>query len=408
MDLGAGDAALTMLPLPNAEAARTLLHRIAASPAVDAPRHVDKPLTLYGAGNLGRMAKSYFERLNIPVSLAVDANADRHRHASCWQGTPLCTPDEATAEQKATSLLAICIATSPYSDIHTELRAQGWRDIVPFYDIAEAYREHHPLGNGWFAGSLDDRDLSGIENALNRWDDDISRAHHLQFIAWHALREEWRFDGAPVTTNDRYFIPEIRKVLHGQEIFVDGGAHQGEVTLRFAEMMEHRYAQAWLIEADVENLRRCKKAVDHMADTRLLHRAIGDVPGIQGFYPGLGYASQLCRTGPQQIAVTPIDQLGIDGASFIKLHLEGSELAALRGSIQTITAYRPIIAATAYHNHLGLWELPAWFAEQLPGYTLLFRAHGWCGTGAVIYAIPAERHQKPIRDRNKMAPLITL
>jgi hypothetical protein len=29
--------------------------------------------------------------------------------------------------------------------------------------------------------------------------------------------------------------------------------------------------------------------------------------------------------------------------------------------------------------------------ETLPDYRFLFRIHSWCGTGAVIYAIPDER-----------------
>ena len=383
---------MTSLPLPDAAAARGLLDRIAACPPADAPRRVDKPLALYGAGNLGRMAGAYFERLGIPVPLLVDADAEQHRHAPCWQGMRLCTPDEVGAEERASSLLAVCIATAPYGDIRAELGAQGWQDIVPFYDIAEAYRDRHPLGNGWFAGALDAHDLSATGDALERWDDDISRAHHLQFIAWHALRDEWHFDGAPVTAGDRYFIPQVRRVLHGQEVFVDAGAHRGEVALRFAELVGRRYRGMHLIEADDENMAHCRAAVRHLPATRLLPCAVGARPGRQGFHPGLGYASQLRGDAPLTVAVSPMDRLDLDGASFIKLHLEGGELAALQGAVQTIRTHRPIIAATAYHNRLGLWELPRWFAEQLPAYTLLFRAHAWCGTGAVIYAIPAERH----------------
>lgn len=392
MGLGPGRVAVNALPLPDATEARRLLHRIAARPAVGAPRAVDKPLALYGAGNLGRMAKAYFDRLGIPVSLVVDAEAETHRHAPCWQGVRLCTPDQVDAGQKADALLAACIATAPYADIHARLGAQGWQDIVPFYDIAEAYRDRHPLGNGWFAGPLDGQDLSATRDALDRWDDDISRAHHLQFIAWHALREEWRFDDAPVTADDRYFIPQVRRVLHGQEVFVDAGAHRGEVALRFAELVDQRYRGIHLIEADDENMAHCRAAVQHLPATRLLPCAVGARPGRQGFHPGLGYASQLSGNAPMMVEVSPMDRLGLDGASFLKLHLEGGELAALKGAIETIRAHRPIIAATAYHNRLGLWELPLWFAEQLPAYTLLFRAHAWCGTGAVIYAIPTERH----------------
>ena len=154
MDYSLGKAGMTVrLPLPDIRAARQLLRRIAARAPVVAPRPVDKPLVLYGAGNMGRMAKAYFERLDIPVSLVVDRHADRYREDPTWRNTPIRTPDAVTEDQKAGSLLAVCLATSPYGEVHAELSDQGWHDIVPFYDITEAYRHRHPLGNGWFGGS---------------------------------------------------------------------------------------------------------------------------------------------------------------------------------------------------------------------------------------------------------------
>ena len=75
----------------------------------------------------------------------------------------------------------------------------------------------------------------------------------------------------------------------------------------------------------------------------------------------------------------------------MKLHLEGAELAALQGARKTLLANRPIVAATVYHNADGIWKTPLWLMETLPDYRFLFRAHSWCGTGAVVYAIPKAR-----------------
>jgi hypothetical protein len=73
------------------------------------------------------------------------------------------------------------------------------------------------------------------------------------------------------------------------------------------------------------------------------------------------------------------------------MHLEGHELAALCGGLQTLQAQRAILIITAYHNRDGMAELPLWLAAHLPDYRFLFRLHGWCGTAAVIYALPTER-----------------
>jgi hypothetical protein len=90
------------------------------------------------------------------------------------------------------------------------------------------------------------------------------------------------------------------------------------------------------------------------------------------------------------VAVRRLDTLDLS-PTFIKLHLEGAELAALKGARKTLLSNRPIIVATIYHNADGIWRTPLWLMEALPGYRFLFRIHSWCGTGAVIYAIPNER-----------------
>ena len=63
---------------------------------------------------------------------------------------------------------------------------------------------------------------------------------------------------------------------------------------------------------------------------------------------------------------------------------------ALKGAQQTLLDCRPIVAATVYHNDDGIWRTADWLMKTLADYRFLFRNHSWCGTGAVIYAIPRE------------------
>ena len=382
---------------PDTQAATRLLRDIAARPPSVAPRKVDKPLVLYGAGNLGHMAREYFDRLEIPVAAVVDSRPDVHRADPFWSGVEILGPADVPEDLHRQALVAVCVATVPMDDLQESLAGQGWRDLVPFYDIAEAYRVRHPLGNGWFTGPLGPDDVTAIEQVLARWDDDVSRAHHLQFIAWHSLREEWRFDGAPVTTQDRYFIPEVRSVLHPREAFLDVGAHHGEVSRAFAGMMDGRFETIHAEEGDPANLAVLGREL--AADTRVRDRVrvlpcvVSEGQGSAPFFEGLGYASQLSPLGPNRMEFTTLDLLELR-PTFVKLHLEGHELAAMKGGLQMLQRHRPLVATTSYHNRLGLHELPRWLMDHLEGYRFLLRLHSWCGTGAVVYAIPKERRSR--------------
>ena len=120
---------------PDAHAAITLLHEIAARPVGAWARRVDKPLALYGAGALGKLAKQYCDRLGIRVAFVIDADAATRRLDSFWHGVVLHTPEEVEPRDKADHLLAICVGKVPYTRLVAPLAESGWSDMVPFYTI---------------------------------------------------------------------------------------------------------------------------------------------------------------------------------------------------------------------------------------------------------------------------------
>ncbi len=382
---------------PDLKTACRLLRVIAGRPVLFTARKVDKQLILYGAGNLGKMAREYFERLGISFLFVVDAKPELYRRDPFWAGVDILGIQDVSIELKECALLAICVVTAPFSQVSAPLKEQGWRDVVPFYDIAEAYRDRHPLSNGWNSGTLSEGDICGIESVLSRWEDDISRAHHLQFIAWHSLREELFFDNAPVTTHDRYFIPQVLRALHDNEVFVDIGAHHGEVIIRFMEAVKNKFKEIYAIEADGENfgkLRNCleKNISGEKRKIYLLECAFGSAVDKKRFCYKLGYASQFSELGQTEVSVKALDDMSIP-ATFIKIHIEGWERSAISGGLETIITNRPILTVTSYHNRDGLWTLPAQIMTCLDNYVYYFRLHSWHGTGGVIYAIPRERKE---------------
>jgi FkbM family methyltransferase len=380
--------------LPGPDHAPALLAELATAPCAYTPATADAPLALYGAGNLGRLARDFFKAVGRDCVMAIDLNADRLKADASWSGVPILRPDEVTDTVKNDARLSLCVVTAPYVPLERSLSAQGFKDIVPFFDLAEAFRHRHPLSNGWFAPPLTTQDEAKTAAVLARWDDDFSRAHHLQFLAWRRLREEWTFDAAPVAGGSRFFIPEVTDVLGHAEVFVDAGAHHGSVIEAFIRQTKGAFKQIVAIEPDPANRARLEDNLrrwlpDHprvIVTDCVLAEAEREAP----FHDGLDYASQISGTGRMRVTTSRLDALALS-PTFMKLHLEGGELAALKGARQTLQAHRPIVVATVYHNADGIWETPRWLMDTLPDYRFLFRVHAWCGNGAVVYAIPHER-----------------
>lgn len=329
----------------------------------------DRLIYLYGKGNLGELAENFLDRVGRRVVGVFDQSSS-------------------TAGINATATVVVAVVTCPYVLIERWLLARDVCDAVPFYDFANTYFcGQHPLaGNGWYVEKYTPEEQGKTYTVLQRWGDDISRKHHLQFLAWRAIREEWTFANAPVTNENRYFIPEVVSVLHGHEVFFDGGAHHGEVSKRFIDVVGGKHKQIIAIEPDYSSYKVLIAALPES-----IHCALGSWNGVQGFDGGYGYASRLKDdVGNTQVAMRAIDSLGVE-PTFVKLHLEGGELNALRGAKDTLQKQRPIIAATVYHNDDGIYRTAEWLMSELDGYRFLFRNHCWQGAGAVVYAIPNER-----------------
>jgi FkbM family methyltransferase len=379
---------------PGEREARSLLNDVATAATNCAPVPADRPLALYGAGNLGRLARDFLRNVGQDFVLAIDQNARALSAHDDWAGIRLLRPDDVADSDKSGTRLAVSVVTSAYVPIERALLERGFTDVVPFYDLAESFRRLHPLSNGWFAATPNAQDRAKTAQVLGRWADDTSRAHHLQFLAWRRLREEWTFAAAPIPDCERFFIPEIVDILGDDEVLLDGGAHHGVVIEAFLRHTNGKYRRIAAVEPDPINRARLGENLKKFTagDTRIAIEdcALSDNEGEAIFHCGLDYASQISRTGSMRVRTRPVDALGLS-PTFVKLHLEGAELAALKGARQTLLDHRPIIATTIYHNDDGIWKTADWLMQTLSGYRFLFRNHSWCGTGAVIYAIPQER-----------------
>lgn len=393
----AGATARAFDASPSVAEAHALLAEMTESEITAHPLAPVQPLALYGAGDLGRLARDHLQYLVIPIAAVIDRNAEAIAADPGWTGIPVLHPDKVETTFKRDAMLAVSIATSPFAPLQDSLRAAGWENVVPFYDIAESFRDRHPLSNGWIAYPFSPEDIAALSEVLSSWDDDRSRAHHLQFLAWRRLRQEWTFGDAPVTLGDRFFIPEILSVLTDEEDFVDAGAYFGHVTRRFIEERRGCFGSATAIEPDPQSLDTLNRTIGALPPEwakriTALDAVLDDAPQQRPFHAGLGYASQIAATGLTNRQTTSIDALDLR-PTVLKLHLEGHELPALKGAAKTLVEGRPIVMATVYHNADGLFATAQWMMQTLENYRFLFRLHSWCGTGAVVYAIPKERKQ---------------
>lgn len=169
----------------------------------------------------------------------------------------------------------------------------------------------------------------------------------------------------------------------GSEIFVDGGAFDGETTQLFASKCPD-YTAAHVFEPDALNFRRARDRLDSL-DRVICHEVgLSSEKAQLNFQLGEGSASVINELGDYKIAVDTIDALA-PAATFIKLDLEGWELNALTGARQTIIQNKPKLAVGAYHAPDDFLKIFDWVTSQRDDYRMALRHYTESWTESVLY-----------------------
>ena len=87
--------------LPDRSDAVALLAELATTPCAFAPVLADRPLALYGAGNLGRLARDFLKIAGLEFAFIVDRNAARLANDPQWSDVRPLHPDAVTPSDKA-------------------------------------------------------------------------------------------------------------------------------------------------------------------------------------------------------------------------------------------------------------------------------------------------------------------
>ncbi|WP_233709106.1 FkbM family methyltransferase, partial [Helicobacter muridarum] len=73
---------------------------------------------------------------------------------------------------------------------------------------------------------------------------------------------------------------------------------------------------------------------------------------------------------------------------FIKMDIEGEEMNALKGMIDIITAYQPILAISVYHAPTDVYTIPKYIASLNKHYKVYFRHYSQGLIESVMFFIP--------------------
>lgn len=182
------------------------------------------------------------------------------------------------------------------------------------------------------------------------------------------------------------------------ECIVDCGAFTGDSFLAFCDEYERAAGvkftgKAYLLEPDEYNQQQIRKNCrDSEADIKSLKIGAWNKEDILTFQldESQRTAGKIVDSGNVRIDVDTIDHIVKDDkVDFIKMDIEGAELNALKGAVETIVKTRPILAVCVYHKREDLLEIPQYIHSLYDGYKFYIRAYGGpYSIELVLFAVP--------------------
>ena len=172
------------------------------------------------------------------------------------------------------------------------------------------------------------------------------------------------------------------------EYFVDAGALDGTTTKSFLDNFPDGHA--YVFEPSPKQFLVTQDALQKYPEAELFPYGVYDENTVLRFSPleGNEGSAKISEAGSIEVEVRKLDDLlGDRKVTFIKMDIEGSELAALRGAERIIREQRPKLAISAYHKPEDIWEIPSLILQYHPDYKLYLRHYSITETETVLYAV---------------------
>ena len=189
-----------------------------------------------------------------------------------------------------------------------------------------------------------------------------------------------------------YFIDEFWQPLEdGSEVFIDGGGFTGDTIEEFINWTKGNYKSVYTFEPDPN---KAKMIEDNLwrweGKVHLYKKGLYDKETELKFSEGTNLHSGKIVAGNTEdsisISTVALDNVVKERVTFLKMDIEGAEMAALEGARRIITQDKPKLAICIYHKLNDLWEIPRLILEMVPEYKIRIRHCGVRCRGTILYA----------------------
>lgn len=323
------------------------------------------------------MGRNGFAENILSSDLCVDAVIDDFTTDTSFQGRPIIR----TVDLPADALVLIGSGVRPLT-ARKRLRDQNVECLDYF-----AFHRHSGLSLPDVTFNVGFAEEFHANEAEYQWvydnlADEQSREVFLKVINFRLSYDVDFMEGFVYDEDNQYFEDFLNLKAAG-ESFVDAGGFDGNSSLMFMRRCPG-YGTVHLFEPEPQNFANCKAALSSSERVSCYNLGLSDVAETLSFASS-GPASKITDGGSMTIRVDRLDDVVKDPYTFMKMDIEGAELAALSGAEDSIRAYHPQMALCVYHVAGDFWRIPKKVLSIREDYKIRLRHHSEGVIESVMY-----------------------
>ena len=343
---------------------------------------VKRPLFFYGAGLICRRIIDVCALISIRPNYISDMNPDLW--GKLIDGIRIISPSEM---RKFGTDIPIIVTTMYISSAVNSLAEQGFTNIWCFND------HKTPPYNQSIYSYNNDYIFNTHKAAITRIRKGLADRRSVETVdRIISYRKTSNPSDIEAIYCDNEYYPSDIIFLTQNEVFIDGGSYNGDTIHDFIKRTNCKFNHIYAFEPQpfLSGLIN-DGLMYHIARSKItvIDKALSENEGKAQFTEQ-SVASRLDINGVLEVETESIDNLFKSakyGPTYIKLDIEGAEMAALKGAERTVESFKPKLAICIYHKPNDLWEIPAYLMERYPFYDFYIRHHSMADTGTVLYAV---------------------
>lgn len=336
----------------------------------------DRDILIYGTGGCASNALKLNDVRERTVAVLT---GELSAHGGVLSGVPICYDDRLN---EMTEPFDLIIASQYFETILARLKAAGKLENTHLKGIYVPNLLERPVPYpsdppaviaeeewAWLETALEEESRELLSHIRRERSKPTYPSEELSFC----LYEEGRFHAG----SEDYWHSVAGVRSRETTVVIEAGAYIGDTVELIAGNVGGRIHKYYAMEPVAENFDQLKKLSFEMIDQFIpLQAALGEKPST--VYFSVNYdkmdsgsvAQQDEHTVPVQCVSLDSMALTEDADYFVKMDIEGSELAALKGGVRFIREKRPNLAICLYHKERDLFEIPRFLKSIVPDYRL--------------------------------------